>query len=133
VRNIDPDKKLVMSEAWLYKTSVSELGGAPISANFLARDVWSFWAPLDQLFLDALARTAYDKNYTVITPFWSRYYLAYLDYDDPSLAGLSDVELMMRANNAAYAALGAGTFTGTGDAFHRLATRPLTKSRPTQP
>ena len=127
VRGIDPDKGLVMSEGWLYKAAVAELRGSPIDPDVLARDVWSFWGPLDEMFPDAMARTAHHKGYELITPYWSRYFFAYLDHGDPALAGPDAMELMRQASIAAYGAILAGETTGTGRAFRTLATTPLSK------
>lgn len=124
VRSIDSSKKMVITEAWPYKASAAELGGAPIDAELLARDVWSFWQPLDELLLDALTRTAHYQRYDLIAPFWSRYFFAYLDYNDPSLAGLGALALMTRADQTAFSAMLAGRSSGTGIAFQRLATTP---------
>lgn len=126
-RTIDASKNIVISEAWLYKAAAAELDGAPINSDFLARDVWSFWQPLDELFLDAMARTAHYKNYELITPFWSRYFFAYLDYNDPSLAELGALALMTRADQTAFGAVLAGRTSGTGVTFQRLATTPLSR------
>jgi hypothetical protein len=130
VHTIDPTKKIVMSEAWLYKAAAAELGGAPINPDFLARDVWSFWQPLDELFLDVLARTAHHKGYELITPFWSRYFFAYLDYTDPTFSGMGAMELMRQANIAAYDAIVGNELTQTGHAFRTLATTSLSKKAP---
>jgi hypothetical protein len=40
------------------------------------------------LFVAILVRTAHYKDYELITPFWSRYFFAYLDHDDPTLTAL---------------------------------------------
>jgi hypothetical protein len=127
VRAIDPGKGFVMSEGWLYKAAAAEIGGNPIDPDQLARDVWSFWEPLDELFLDAMARTAHHEGYELIAPFWSRYFFAYLEHGDPAFAGLDAMELMGQANLAAYGAIVAGETTGTGRTFRTLSTTALSK------
>ena len=47
VRAIDPGKRIVLSEAWLYKSSpVESFKGTP-ELNIVAREAFGFWSPLD--------------------------------------------------------------------------------------
>lgn len=59
-----------------------------------------------------------------MTPFWSRYFFAYLGYNDPSLAGLGALKFTARANQAAFSAELVRRYTGTGVKLQRLATTP---------
>ena len=121
VRAINPSLEIISSESWLYKAQVVELGGAPVDAALLSRDVYRFWEPLDNQYLEVLAITAHKENYSVVAPFWSNYFFAYLDYNDPSLAGLDPMELYDRAYSAAYQAVLAGQTTGLGRAYGEIA------------
>lgn len=120
IRATHPDMEFISSESWLYKAQVSELGRAPIDAALLLRDVYSFWAPLDKQFMEVLSISAYKGGYSVIAPFWSNYFFAYLDYADPALAGLSVEELRERGYSAAFQAVQAGQTTELGRAYSRL-------------
>lgn len=120
VRAINPALEIISSESWLYKAKASELGGAPTDPAFFARDTYSFWGPLDSQFFDVLAITAHKNNYTVIAPFWSIYFSAYLDYNDPSLSGLTPTEILDRAYAAAYQAIQNGQTTDLGDHYSAL-------------
>lgn len=122
VRAINPSLEIISSESWLYKAQVSDLGRPPIDPVLLARDVYSFWEPLDKQYLEVLAITAHKENYSVVAPFWSNYFFAYLDYNDPSLAGLDPMEIYARAYSEAYQAVLSGQTTGLGSAFSQLMT-----------
>jgi hypothetical protein len=49
-------KRVIVGEAWLYKAAPRELRGNPSAASIFARDVYSFWGPLDIDFLKLLRR-----------------------------------------------------------------------------
>ena len=108
------------SESWLYKARVSELGGPPINPALLVRDAYSFWEPLDKQYLDVLAITAHKANYSIVSPFWSNYFFSYLDYNDPSLVGLTSMEIYSQAYSAAYQATLTGKTTGLGQFYGQL-------------
>lgn len=75
------DKKIAVSEAWLYKSSDMELLN-PAPARFISRDPYSFWAPLDARFLVGMTRLARHHEMEYFSPFWSNYLSAYLNYDE---------------------------------------------------
>jgi len=120
VRSINPSLEIISSESWLYKVQASELGGAPTNSAFFARDTYSFWEPLDAQFLDVLTLTAYIKNYSIIAPFWSNYFFAYLDYNDPSLAGLTSTEILNLAFTAASEAVQEGKTSLLGNRYKEI-------------
>jgi len=78
-------KRVAISECWDLKVSdqevVSTAGGFATSAQTYARDPFSFWAPLDQAFLQSLVNFSNWKNLLYFSPFWSGYFFAYLDYN----------------------------------------------------
>lgn len=124
----DAGKKVTMLEAWLEKVRDGELGvvdPAPDPSVF-ARDAYGFWAPLDQKFLAVLVTLARTAKFEYVSPFWDRYYFAYLDYDqvqaaDPPLGGGAILSL---ASSASAAAMAAGEYTDTGRAWAELITPP---------
>lgn len=120
IRAIDPDKRVVMSEMWLYKARASESINSVIDPTVLARDVYSFWSPLDQTFLHVVGMAAREKGIELVAPFWSRYFFAYLDYNDPLAFRLKPKELMGMASQRAYEAILKGSVTDTGLAFGRM-------------
>jgi hypothetical protein len=125
VRAIDPDKRIVMSEMWLYKAGDGEgvsaaIGGAMLNPAVFARDVYSFWAPLDQKFLRVVGVAAREKGIELVAPFWSRYLFAYLDYNDPLTFRLKPKDLMNLASQRAFEAILRGEMTETGLAFRGM-------------
>jgi hypothetical protein len=121
IRTINPSLEVISSESWLYKAQASELGGAPTGSEFFARDAYSFWENLDSQFLNILAISAHKNSYSVIAPFWTNYFFAYLDYDDPSLSGLTSEEILDRAFSAAAQAMQDGKTSGVGQTYKTLA------------
>jgi hypothetical protein len=78
------NKRLIIGEAWTYKVYDSELGdlgNIATQADIFGRDVYSFWEPLDSKFLKILTELANIKGYEFISPFWSKYFFGYLDYE----------------------------------------------------
>jgi len=110
-------KKLVMGESWLYKASDAEVG-KPYQEIF-PRDVFSFWEPLDTRFIGAMADLAQYQRFDYVSLFWANYLFAYIDYDETP-KGLSAVQLMASANQAASDSILADTFSETGLALQQL-------------
>ena len=119
--------KVGMSECWPYKESDSELSVNTSDQTIQSRNVYSFWAPLDAMFLEAMAKTAYWKDFEFLNPFWSLYYFAYLDYDteQPLIAGMSAADaasfLETQENKAAFSAVQQGSTTATGALYSQIA------------
>ena len=105
----------MIGEAWLSKKSSSETNFNP--QEIFDRDTYSFFQPLDIEFHQALVKLGHYKNFSLIAPFWSRYYFAYLDYDDPEIKGQNLTQL---ANQAAFAALSQSLQSDTGRKFSEL-------------
>lgn len=117
VRAIDPGKRAIVGESWLYKAGRRELAQTAANKTIFARDVFRFWAPLDVKFLGAVDALCRGAGIELHAPFWTRYFFAYLEADAPELAGKRPDELMELANRAAFAAMAAGRTTITGRAF----------------
>lgn len=112
-------KKVVLDETWLYKTSASEIGGgagAAANTDIFKRDAYSFWAPLDQKFLGLMAQMANRLRFEFISPFWDKYFFAYLPYNQET-AGLSASSVLTISSQAAFANITSGKFTSTGDKY----------------
>ena len=114
-------KPAAISEAWLMKEDDSELSrvNSVTDPRIFARDSFRFWAPLDQRFLAALAHLARAKDMLFLSPFWTRYFWSYLDYEDVRAAEAPDV--LKKANGAAAAALVKGQVSSTGRAYALIA------------
>jgi len=112
-------KRTAICEAWLLKERDGEFGklDAVFDAGVFARDAFSFWAPLDQKFLDALVRFARWKEVLLLSPYWTRYFHAYLQYDE--VRKLTPTQITARANAAAAAAMLQNQFSEAGEAYRR--------------
>jgi hypothetical protein len=76
-------KQMTISEAWMHKDNDDEFGVNKISqAANRARSIYSFWAPLDQEFLQVLAKLGYYGNLDFISPFTDGQLLVYVNYYD---------------------------------------------------
>ena len=117
-------KRVSMTEAWLLKMRDSELGTGSLAVDptIYSRDAFSFWSPLDQRFLRAMTRFAHWKKPILVSPFWSKFFWAYLHYEQSS--SLSVDQLIAQSTNAAGAGLLAGKITDTGAAYHDILTAP---------
>jgi hypothetical protein len=112
-------KQVAISEAWLLKARNSELGRINAINNpaTFARDVDSFWMPLDQKFLGDMVKYANWKNLLYFSPFWTRYFWSYLDYaavDPRTPPG----EVLQQASRSALRAMQSRNMTPTGG-FYR--------------
>ena len=75
-------QQVVISEAGLYKVRASEL--TTLGKNFteiFGRDVFSFWEPLDEKFIQVITQLARAGKIELVSFFWTRNFFAYLDYD----------------------------------------------------
>ena len=123
-------KQIGMSEAWAYKARDIELNKLTYSEGF-ARDVFSFWAPLDSKFLQALVEFSHFKKAAFLSPFWTHYFYAYLEF--AKFASDSDADLIQASNIAAGKAYQTGVPTLTGRTWASLiGSTPDTSTPPDQ-
>jgi PKD repeat protein len=121
VQSLAPQKELLTVEGWMLKEKASDVkGGAATDATAFSREVYSFWAPLDQRFLEFHMKVGHHYGFSATGPAWSRYFFAYLDYGALDLEGLSPLEILDRANAAAGIAVLEGRTTSTGNLFRDL-------------
>jgi hypothetical protein len=113
-------KRLIVGEAWLYKAAPRELRGNPSAASIFARDVHSYWAPLDIRYLQVLRRFAEVEGAEYVSPFWTKYLFAYLD-PGAAPAGAGAQQLLRLADQAAAREIVAGRVSASGAAYRRLA------------
>ena len=113
-------KDVVIGEAWLYKASVKELQGGIGYQEVYGRDAYSFWQPLDVLFMQTAVDLGRATGVRYVSFFWSRYLFGYVNYEDvpPGATGLA---LQQAANLASWTALSRGELSATGQEFERLA------------
>lgn len=111
------NKSITMSEAWLYKAAETELGSITETSVF-ARDAFSFWEPLDQKFLEVIINLAYAREFEFVSPFWTKYFYAYLDYSEVS--GKSPEDIIALSSAAAGKNIANGIFSSTGFKYKEL-------------
>ncbi len=112
-------KPVIIGEAWLYKASALELMGNVAPGPIFARDVFSYWAPLDQKFIEAITRWASAEGVEFLSFFWSKYFFAYVDYT-PAHERLSPAQLLGLADAAAAENILRGEMSSTGARYRAL-------------
>jgi uncharacterized protein (TIGR03437 family) len=82
-------KKVAISEFWSVKETDQEFTGTTVNneASYYARDTFSFWAPVDTAFVEAFVNFANWKGLIYVSPFWTRYFWGYLNYNQEQSAG----------------------------------------------
>ena len=120
IRAADPNKRIVMSELWLYKAGAAEKLKSMVDISIFARGVYRFWSPLDQKLLRIVGMAAREKSIDWVAPFWSQYFFAYLNYDDPLTFRLKPAELLRMAGQRAGEAIARGAVTDTGLVFEGM-------------
>jgi hypothetical protein len=111
-------KAVSIGEAWLYKVSRRELGKiTPVRA--FARDVYSFWQPLDKQFLEIIVNLSRQVNAEFCSFFWMKYFYAYLDYSVKT-NNLHPQQLITAADAAAGRNILSNTLNETGKTFKTL-------------
>ena len=116
------NKRLIIGEAWTYKVYDSELGDLgdiATQSKIFGRDAYSFWEPLDSRFLDMLVKLANYNGYEFISPFWSKYFFAYLDYEVVP-KNLNYRQLTQLSSQEAFLNMLSHEFTHTGLTYREL-------------
>jgi len=117
-------KSLVIGEGWLYKSRDGELGKQGLSyVELYARDVFSFWAPLDSKFIGDLAQYSRAHHVEYMSLFWVQYLFGYVDYT-PALAKAAPGELQQLGVQSAVGNIVAKKPSSSGKAFQRYITTP---------
>lgn len=112
-------KGLVMDEAWLHKSEKYLGNGDAAWTELFGRDVFSFWAPLDEQFLSCMVKLAKLQGIEYLSPFWVDYFIAYINYNTDN-AGLSYKNLTTLHHKKEVTNLLADTFTSTGLFYKKL-------------
>jgi len=110
----DSGKRLLLSETWLYKVWDGELGTATAAAaELFARDVFSFWSPLDQKFIEAMVKLSHLLKIDLCSFFWMQYFYAYIEYDEQKDA-MKPSQLFALVNAEAAKNIYSNTLSPTG-------------------
>jgi chitodextrinase len=104
-------KPVTMTQTWLHKEADDELNVLS-NEQILARNPFSFWAPLDTYFLQTMQNIAYYTHMTYMDPFESDYLWAYLPYGT-STENLTPAEIISQETQQSDDNLMAGSYTST--------------------
>lgn len=124
-------KQVGMSEAWSHKVRDSELAVVSPSVIF-GRDVFSFWAPIDSLFLKTMVDFAHFKNLLFLGAFQGALFRNYLEYT-PQTAEMTPAELNAAVLVPQTSAMLAGGFTSTGEDWMKYILSDPDTAAPTAP
>jgi len=114
------NKKLVLGEAWLYKVRDRELSAATAtSARLFARDVFSFWSPLDEKFVEAIVKLSHLLKIDFSSFFWMQYFYSYLEYDEEKNA-MKPAELFALVNAQGAKNILSNRLSSTGTKYKSL-------------
>jgi hypothetical protein len=111
-------KRIIIGECWLYKAGENEKGGASAS-GIIARDIFSFWQPLDSKFLELIVEFAQKNDVEFMSPFWSKYFFAYVEYG-MAIGGMSPKELLRLADTEVNKSILSKKFSQTGLVYKTL-------------
>jgi sugar phosphate isomerase/epimerase len=108
---------LALGETWLYKTDPAAT--FQNYTHIFARDAYSFWAPLDQKHLRLWYAIANWSGFLFVSPFWTRYFFAYVDHDSRT-ASLAPAALIALSQQRATQALIRSELTSTARYYSDL-------------
>jgi hypothetical protein len=111
-------KKISIGAAWLQKESSREFGRLGRS-EALARDVFSFWQPLDRRFVETVVGIAHTLEAEFCAFSRAEYLFAALEYSGEA-GRLPSEQLLQRVEAQAAARIAAGTLTPAGERFREL-------------
>ena len=77
-------KPIVIDEMWLHKSTMTEGHNFATDAEISARNLYAFWIPLDEKFLEVMSKYSQVYNVAYLSPFEGTNFFAYLDYTSAS-------------------------------------------------
>jgi fibronectin type 3 domain-containing protein len=124
-------KPLSMSQAWLWKIRNSEWNVLPFD-TMRARDPFSFWEPLDSLFIQLMENFANYSQMLFMAPDGPNYFFAYEPYSS-STSSMSPSQILTAELSAAGQANQTGTFSPTGVSYYNSLVVPPDVTPPSTP
>lgn len=112
-------KGVMLDECWLYKVDRLTASGVATAPEAFKRDSYSFWEPLDKQFLTEMAQFARAYRVEYVSPFWSNFFFATLEYD-PAYEELSYTEVVALANQVATINVVNGKLSPLGEHYQRV-------------
>ncbi len=124
-------KPLAMSECWLHKIRDNELLTL-IYSETEARNIFSFWAPLDVFFLQTMASLGSYTHMIYIAPFETQYYSNYMTYG-PSTENLLPADALTQEDDQAASNMQSAIFTSTAMSYYSANLSTPDHTPPTTP
>lgn len=118
-------KKISIGAAWLQKESSREFGRLG-RAETLAREVFSFWQPLDRRFVETVVGIAHTLDAEFCAFSRPQYFFSTLEHTEEA-SRLSRLQLLQLAEAQAAARIVAGTLTPSGKRFRELIGSPASE------
>jgi hypothetical protein len=78
------NKPIVVDEMWLHKSITNEGHNFATDAEISGRNMYAFWIPLDEKFLNMMSQYAQVYNVEYLSPFEGTFFFAYLNYTSSS-------------------------------------------------
>jgi hypothetical protein len=113
-------KDVSIGEAWLYKVSKKEFRTISWETAF-GRDVYSFWQPLDSLFIEVMVNLSHHVEAEFCSFFWMKHLYGYMDYNSQTKT-LRLQQKINKMNAIAGQHIINNTLSKTGEKFKTLIT-----------
>jgi len=114
-------KEVVIGEAWAYKVSAAEIRAGIGFTTAYSRDALAFWTAIDAAFVRTVSTVARRTGVSFVSFYWAQFLFAYPDAG--AATGADARTALQLANQAAAAAMRAGTSSPAGAAFTAAAKR----------
>lgn len=114
------NKILVIGESWLFKATDEDLMDTTLAPpDIFYRDVFSFWIPLDSLFLTSVVKLSQHTKSELTSLMWSNLFFAYIDHI-PAHDSMWPGQLLSLAWTAAGPNILSHTLSPTGELYKQL-------------
>ena len=112
-------KSIVIDEMWLHKSTMTEGQNFATDAEISARNLYAFWIPLDEKFLEVMSKYSQVYNVAYLSPFEATSFFAYLAYNSAS-ANVPYYEARQVAGRAAAVNIASGIVSPLGCDYAEL-------------
>ena len=113
-------KDVSIGETWLYKVSKKGFRTTSWETAF-ARDVYSFWQPLDSSFIEVMVNLSHQVGAEFCSFFWMKYLYGYMDYNSQTKT-LRPQQLINKMDAISGQHILNNTLSKTGEKFKTLIT-----------
>ena len=124
-------KPVAMTECWMWKVADDELSVLNPD-QVRARDPFSFWEPLDALFIQTMQNMGQHTQMLFMNPFNTEIFSAYLPYDSAT-ENLTPSAITSQESAQASANEGLAMYTSTATSYYSSVIAPPDKTPPSVP